>query len=328
MDVWVYVVIQAGIKHLFSNINYLQNYCNPSYMFSETGYYLSSLELAAQFIRTIQKKEFALNTEFLIATVEKDRLIGINGIKYMKDVVITGYSLKTCLAWIKDSNSLLNYTMEREKDSTTNLTLSVFSINEAVKSLLYHKSYKACVTFVKLEDFYLPSIRETNYSPLISISSCKPFHEQDQVIRNYSNCLNLGLENNRVTELQADMKTIEKELIRLEDKFKDVFHACWERNINHIKDIFFKRESKLELEGSEGCLCSIENVVGIIIEQLTQLNYYSKYIPPSKFYTSYVTYSVKLFQQNENKLNEGNGVVLRTDGVCDSISFERLLQKQ
>lgn len=51
---WVYVVLQAGVTNLCSNIKFLREFCNPSYMLSETGYYLSSLELASEYIKNLK----------------------------------------------------------------------------------------------------------------------------------------------------------------------------------------------------------------------------------------------------------------------------------
>ena len=41
------------MSNLCWDLLYLKEYSNPNYMLSETGYYLSSLEMAAEYIKTL-----------------------------------------------------------------------------------------------------------------------------------------------------------------------------------------------------------------------------------------------------------------------------------
>ena len=113
MDVLVYVVLHAGITNLCSNLSFLKNYCNPNYMLSETGYYLSSLELAAEFIKCVKKEEMvdgaAKKTSNLMFVVADTRRLIKTCTKrscpyeiLKENFLLEGYDLYTCLDWLNN----------------------------------------------------------------------------------------------------------------------------------------------------------------------------------------------------------------------------------
>lgn len=51
MDIWLYVGLKANVRKLASVINFIREYANPTLMQGELGYYFSTLELAAAYIK-------------------------------------------------------------------------------------------------------------------------------------------------------------------------------------------------------------------------------------------------------------------------------------
>jgi hypothetical protein len=53
MDIWCYVVLKANVPNLATTCSYILEYCNPALVSGEGGYFLSSLQLASQYIMTL-----------------------------------------------------------------------------------------------------------------------------------------------------------------------------------------------------------------------------------------------------------------------------------
>ena len=104
MDVWVFVTIQAQIKKLFTNINFLRNYSNPSYMLSETGYYLSSLELAAEYIKAMKPIDYKQDEQVMFVLFDSYKLKQNHALKSFELVEefyeLIGYEALVVMEWL------------------------------------------------------------------------------------------------------------------------------------------------------------------------------------------------------------------------------------
>ena len=77
MDVWVYVVLKSGIPNLASTVAFLRKYSNPNLSFSETGYYLASVEFACQYLLHLDEEDFRNKSPLLgleIVVCEQSKL--------------------------------------------------------------------------------------------------------------------------------------------------------------------------------------------------------------------------------------------------------------
>lgn len=110
IDVWVYVTIKAAVPNTFWNVKYLKEFANPKYMLSETGYYLSSLEMASEYIKTLNADQ--------VDHPEKPRYILLFDIESVRslcrnentpfqlvceDTQLPGYEMATTLDMIKNN---------------------------------------------------------------------------------------------------------------------------------------------------------------------------------------------------------------------------------
>ncbi|XP_062520379.1 uncharacterized protein LOC134195377 [Corticium candelabrum] len=53
MDIWCYIVIKANIQDLATTLAFISDYCNPTVIQGQAGYFLSSLQLAAQYVMAL-----------------------------------------------------------------------------------------------------------------------------------------------------------------------------------------------------------------------------------------------------------------------------------
>ena len=108
---WVYVVLHADIHKLATMISFLKNYSNPNLAFSEAGYYLSSLEFAAEYVRTLTFKDLLDNPlqydeKWLVC--EQDRYLQLSQSSDCPFVIcsqsetLTGFDLYAVTEWIND----------------------------------------------------------------------------------------------------------------------------------------------------------------------------------------------------------------------------------
>lgn len=123
IDVWVFVTIQASVPALCWDIQYLKDFSNSNYMLSETGYYLSSLEMSAEYIKRLDAGNLDI-VEGLPSSNTKDRFLLLpeykaaeillnwstrNGCNYFewtegRERSLEGYQIVTSLEMIRDTS--------------------------------------------------------------------------------------------------------------------------------------------------------------------------------------------------------------------------------
>ncbi len=86
-DIWIYVTIQANVQGLSTTINYLNLFARPELLQSETGYYFTSLGLAAHYIRQMTDRDIpkmladaTTETPFLVSHVGRVQTLLDRGI--------------------------------------------------------------------------------------------------------------------------------------------------------------------------------------------------------------------------------------------------------
>jgi len=115
IDIWVYVTLQARVSDLCWDILYLKEYSNPNYMLSETGYYLSSLEMAAEYIKSLNSDsldsgEVDEKAEVFVLLPDMkmtrrlceipDRIMSLED----EDFTVKGFEMVTTLDMIRDTS--------------------------------------------------------------------------------------------------------------------------------------------------------------------------------------------------------------------------------
>ena len=152
MDVWVYVTLKAGIRDLATQINMLKEYCNPSIMMSETGYYLSSLELAAEFIKTMPSTKVDTDVgdgaEVYFLVAEEEKFMRLANLKSSwfdvveKNISLPGYEVVTIFEWLNDPHKLLTSFFSPRIDSLISATLckvKPYFANKSLQNMLLTK---------------------------------------------------------------------------------------------------------------------------------------------------------------------------------------------
>jgi len=116
MDIWLYVVLKANVRKLASVINFIREYGNPTLMQGELGYYFSTLELAAAFLKELTQEK--LNTSTKISPSErKPPFLVCERAKHIELA-----SKKTALSIVKDRVELTGYQMYIVEDWLFNTT--------------------------------------------------------------------------------------------------------------------------------------------------------------------------------------------------------------
>ena len=118
IDIWVYITIQASVPDLCWDIQYLKAFSNPNYMLSETGYYLSSLEMAAEYIKRLDSMD-SLDSGVIETKSDEPRYLLLPDVNVArtlcerdgrffklvgKEYVLEGYQFATNLDMIRDSS--------------------------------------------------------------------------------------------------------------------------------------------------------------------------------------------------------------------------------
>ncbi len=63
LPIWIYAVLNADISLLASNIAFIRRFASPDVLQTELGYYFSSLELAAEVVRTLSQDKLCQGVE-------------------------------------------------------------------------------------------------------------------------------------------------------------------------------------------------------------------------------------------------------------------------
>ncbi|GMM29842.1 guanine nucleotide exchange factor [Martiniozyma asiatica (nom. inval.)] len=66
----IYVLLKTKVKNLYSNIQYIQRFREPEFLVGETSYYVSTLEIACNFIMNIKQDQLTITPEEFSTKIE------------------------------------------------------------------------------------------------------------------------------------------------------------------------------------------------------------------------------------------------------------------
>lgn len=69
----IYVLLKAKVKNLFSNLQYIERFRNEEFLVGETSYYVSTLQIACNFIIGINKDQLTITGEEFNKNVEESK---------------------------------------------------------------------------------------------------------------------------------------------------------------------------------------------------------------------------------------------------------------
>ncbi|XP_047128421.1 uncharacterized protein LOC101239998 [Hydra vulgaris] len=297
MDVLVYVTIQARIKKLFSNIQFLRNFSNPSYMLSETGYYLASLELAAEYIKTMKLNDFKQENEIVFVLYDSDKLKLSHSLKLFEVVEelyeLVGYEAYVVMEWLTLPSRLSCGVLRKNSYCSTIVSKWKVKCDIVTLTSVLLKDSKTFAELVLIEDFYVPVFNNNVPEHLTLIRMSSSFDCCKNNLIKYSNLIHLNVAPSVCT---SDFHSIETELKCMTDEFEVEFYPFLRKKHNGVDSIIALLQNAL----SAIYMCSVTNIV------LWKL--------------------VKRFQLQYNALHD-TFKKLRDDGICDSRTLRAILEK-
>uniref|UniRef100_A0A7M5USU3 VPS9 domain-containing protein n=1 Tax=Clytia hemisphaerica TaxID=252671 RepID=A0A7M5USU3_9CNID len=311
IDIWVYITIQASVPDLCWDIQYLKAFSNPNYMLSETGYYLSSLEMAAEYIKRLDSMD-SLDSGVIESTPDQPTYLLLPDVNVARtlcerdgrlfklvdeEYVLEGYQYATNLDMIRDSSRTLRFGL---KPSSTDhvVCLHPIKLSERCNSEILTRYFRInCfknISLVKLPCGLVPLISTDNAKKYITFTSVK---------EDWSELMKFST----LHFLDTCLGNVSVETIF------DVREA----NEKSSEQLFTSSSRESGYESGKPIDISLKKIVLEIQDYLGRLNFYSPMLPRDGQCTKILQKCLQRFQQSEETFH-------RTDGICDWKTFERL----
>ena len=70
----IYILIHSKVKHLYSNLQYIERFRNEEFLIGETSYYVSTMQIACNFIISLNRDQLTINDEEFQDEMNKSKI--------------------------------------------------------------------------------------------------------------------------------------------------------------------------------------------------------------------------------------------------------------